>query len=379
MDDISSYINRHVWSTEVSVEEHVQKVIINLGRELKKKHSIYLDINFWLLLRDQSSQPAKRLFEVLCEAVELNLLFCPISNTTFFELIKNAKQLEREKVAHCVDMLSLGVGIVSENERVCIELNHFIRTCLGRKVVPVNYLVWRGVGLAVGGPLYPRSVPPFLRFDPHTLQKAFFDKMWETPMIEVMHRFSGWVLPEEADAAPIASILNAIKSQGGKFSSFNKYYLDEAKAICDRWKFQPSQILDKINNVAPRAPDTLPPDEVNFWANLMFHFLKKRERSFELRTMRTIAAIHAATRWDANKKIKTNDVLDYEHAVAAICYCSAFFTDNPTKILLTQGNTKLDKKCSCVVISDIQGAISYIEKLLEDSSVNNVSRPKGSL
>jgi hypothetical protein len=98
-------------------------------------------------------------------------------------------------------------------------------------------------------------------------------------------------------------------------------------------------------------------------ANLIcLAFEHNRVTSNELPTLRVGASLHAALRWDRERKYKTNDLLDFRHAEAALPYCDYFLTEHSLRHLLQDGNLNFQQHFSCKVFSDPAEALEALTR-----------------
>lgn len=81
-------------------------------------------------------------------------------------------------------------------------------------------------------------------------------------------------------------------------------------------------------------------------------------------TLYVHAKCHAAIRWDKQRNLTANDLLDLHHASAGLGYCDAFFTDNPLKVLLNQRHVGLPSELGRYVTADDEGAADYVRGLV---------------
>ena len=82
-------------------------------------------------------------------------------------------------------------------------------------------------------------------------------------------------------------------------------------------------------------------------------------------SLRIPATLHAAIRWERNRKYEANDMHDIGHASTALPYFDTFLTEHSLRHLLTRKDLGLDRLYDCMVVSDprvatetIRGAIS---------------------
>jgi hypothetical protein len=69
--------------------------VIELGQRLAPRQPIYLDTKFWIILRKAELDPRNfeegiELLRLLRSAVANGAIFCPISESIFFELMKQS-------------------------------------------------------------------------------------------------------------------------------------------------------------------------------------------------------------------------------------------------------------------------------------------------
>lgn len=74
------------------------------GRSLENRVAIYLDVKFWILLRDHAAgrsanAATQELLERLRKLVQDGRAFCPISDSVVLEFLKNGDPAPRMEVA----------------------------------------------------------------------------------------------------------------------------------------------------------------------------------------------------------------------------------------------------------------------------------------
>jgi hypothetical protein len=115
-ESVGSTITRHMVSPEVSLEQHRRRRVHALGRSLVSRKAIYLDLRFWIYLRDAARYnkqgPERDLLSGLRRRVAAGALFCPITDSTFLELFKQTDPQSRAATAQLIDELSLGVTLM---------------------------------------------------------------------------------------------------------------------------------------------------------------------------------------------------------------------------------------------------------------------------
>lgn len=349
---------------------------LELAATLEGKKAVYLDIKFWILLRDVTtgvagSEPERELLHLLREAVSRNLIFCPISDSTFAELLKKVDTKSRQITADLIDELSLGVALISYDLRANTELAHFLHSALDpRNVLPLDDLVWTKLAYVVGF-IYPQSTA----FGPEqelTMQKLFFDHMWTISLREMIDHIGEEPLPDLERFEQLAKSLNELNTQhSGNLRTFDLTYETEVHGILDVFMEVVIDILEQMKQIELGGRQVLNPAqreaEGKQLHNLFFAAFKKVPTKQALRTLHIRATLHAAIRWNRQQRLKPNDFFDFQHAAAALGYCDAFFTERSLHSLVTARHIALDRLFSCRVGSNSEDAITYLREILSGS------------
>jgi hypothetical protein len=130
---LKASFEKHTSEPDISIDENVRRQRIELGRNVTQRKLIYLDIKYWIILRDvlmgcRNEALSVRLLEYLRLRVQKNEVICPISASVFIELLKQQDPLTRRKTAELIDELSLAVTLAPEEERIGTELAHFFHS-----------------------------------------------------------------------------------------------------------------------------------------------------------------------------------------------------------------------------------------------------------
>ena len=122
---------RHSRASSESFAAYRQSRYEQLKRFVAARRSVYLDMNFWISLRNPSESRGPResavLLEVLRRGVKSGNVLCPVSYHVFVELMKQ-KGPRRMAQAQLMDELSLGIGVRNSFDVIEIEyLNFFAK------------------------------------------------------------------------------------------------------------------------------------------------------------------------------------------------------------------------------------------------------------
>ena len=360
-------------SPEVSLEQHRRRRLHALGRDLASRTAIYLDLKFWIGLRDaerfNEPGPEQDLLSGLRHRVATGRIFCPITDSTFLELFKQTDPQSRTATAELIDELSLGVTLIPYDTRVSTEIAHYVhaaRTPDG--VDPLHELVWSKLSYIMG---FVDPVSP--AFDAQTnlaLQKAFFDHMWDNVTLTEMCERLGdkFVHADPLHFRQTTERLNdQIRLHAESIGSLKTAYQHELIGILDLYAGRLANIMEHI---LPSEAGPLPEEgtdkrvEVNRQClALLIAAFDTDSGKMALRSLHINTTLHAAVRWNKGQFLKANDLFDFHHACAAIGYCDAFFTERPLKALVCRSDLALDKQFGCFVTSDIAECITYLESL----------------
>jgi hypothetical protein len=359
--------------SEIALDVYVRSRQLELASSLEHKKAIYLDIKFWIILRDvvtgvRNDPVDLELLSLLREGRGEEKIFCPISDSTFAELLKKADVKSREVTADLIDELSLGITLIPFHLRAGTELAHFLHSALTpNEVYPLNQLVWSKLSYVMGF-LHPRGTP----FDSATelkMQEMFFEHMWTLSMREMVDRIGDHALPDPERFDALAARLNELNTQhAGDLRNFMQTYENEVHGILDVFMEVAIDIVSQMVQLKYGEGHQLSPEqrkeEGKRLHNLFFAAFKTERAKDVLPTLHILASLHAAIRWNRQQRLKANDFLDFQHATAALGYCDAFFTERPLRALVTASHLALDRRYGCDVIASPEDAVAYLRGLL---------------
>lgn len=362
----------HLQSSNISLSEHVQSRQSALAESLKNKISIYLDVKFWILLRDafsngSTSTEQKELLELLLTGVKAGKFFCPISESIFAEIYKQNDRKTRLATARLIDQLSLGVTLIPLDARILMELKRFIYNHAGFSISPSHQdSVWSKLSYVLGF-----QHPTQTAFDPATelaIQKAFFDHMWSIPLFEIVKIIGDNLPPESENFQKLAHKLNTGNEQHAQeLRSFKQTYFLEIKGIVDLVAVQAADIICEIFEKTNACKPIIRKGEewesyIREWRVFLVSAFKNDQTKNLLRTIHINACLHASIRWNKKRKIEANDFYDFNHASAALGYCDVFLTERSLRAMLTASNTALDKNYKCEVVANISDALKILQE-----------------
>lgn len=361
----------------MSVERHARARKIELGRSLLGRRKVYLDARFWILLRDTASGSRtgvteRKLLHHLRRGVRSGRLVCPISTDMLMELEKQPRTPgRRQATAELIDELSIGVAAMDPQTLLGTEIHRFLLEARGGvDLHDMQELIWTKVALALG------DVHPVLADvddeQQSRMQKQFYDHLWNRPLAEIAHAM-GDDLQERSALARLTSETNENnRRHRDELRSFEGAYDVELRGVVE---IAGEIAADVITEVASREAgrNDVPTSEerassVNMCRNLLYHAMKRPENRAALRTMHIGASIHAAMRWDKERKFKVNDWHDFGHAKIALAYCDAFLTEKSLHHLVTKAQLDLEKVNGCRVASTKEDALGIVLSLMREGN-----------
>jgi len=356
-----------------SVEEYVKRKRVELAHGIRLSKKIYLDTKYWILLRDARIREnvdgnILQLLYLLETLVESGLAVCPISAETFSEIFKQANIKTLKATAQIIDDLSKGITILNLFERLDLEVFHFVctKTKKAEVVYSLDELVWTKIAYVMGF-----VTPSSKAFSPDincAMQKAFIDQMWVISLTDMLDQIYTRAASRKPTFMDFSQELNE-----GKFAhieeqnSFKQMFLAELAGILDFYKpsFQSLMVYLYESEVGRKiTADELSSDKAGqMFANLIYHAFRLNKINSELPSFRVGAGIHAAVRWDKERKYKPNDLYDFHHAIGAIPYYDYFLTEHSLRHLVSNKNLSFDTIFHCKTISDIDSAISELSQI----------------
>lgn len=371
--EVAAFIDAHRASPEVDIRRHARNRQIELATSLQGRRAIYLDLKFWIGLRNavaanRAPHPYGDLLTALRQAVSSGRMFCPISDSCFLEVFKQSDPTTRRKTAELIDELSLGVTVIPSDLRIGTEIAHLLHAArTPDQVFPLDQLAWTKLSYVLG-----YYNPPVDMFDEHTgrmIEKAFFDHMWTIPLIE-MERLIGdamsAVVPGHHERLA-RTLTQGIEEHAAELKSFKHAYEHELVGVMDLYAGRAADILC---DMAPPSLGPRPANDTDEYRNIERHCLellvaamKTDHGKATLRTLHINNCMHAAVRWNKGQKFKANDFFDYQHAAAAVGYCDAFFTEHPLCRVLTRSDLALDKLYGCTVVTTPETALQYVRSV----------------
>jgi hypothetical protein len=357
-------IEHHMAHPDVSIEAHIGKCCQALSDDLAERTPVYLDLRFWVIAREVRSgirtDPRERkLVHHLERLAHQGRIFCPISATTFLELMKIGDDARRQATLEVIEELSLGVSLMPEPERTEDELEAVIHWSLAPNATALPR-VWTRLAYTMGNFHVSDD-----RFPPETqlaIQKAFFDHVWQQPLAAVAGGLDRTEFDMTRDMAALADKLNeGNRVHQAEMTSFESVLSDELRGVAEVAEPILGQIIARLGNF---GPDVERSEQNSQMAVNLVHAMLGGEHRSRLPTIHVHACLNALFRWDYRSKAMTgNDLFDFGHSAAALGYCDAFFTEAGVTRSIRHQRLRLDQLYRCVVTNDVDQVLNFLQSL----------------
>ncbi len=223
-----------------SVEKYIKRKRVELSHEIRTSKKIYLDTNYWILLRDARTKEnvdgrIVKLLHLIEGLVKSGQAVCPISTDTFWEIQKQTDTKTLIATAQLIDDLSKGIIIISLPERFDMELIHFVRTKFKHSVYTPDEMVWSKIPYIVGfATPVSKTLSPDINI---ALQKTFIDQMWSVNLIDMLELQGSKNIMSPPNYDNLSNTLRQNKLKHlNDFKSFKQLFLGELSGILDIYK-----------------------------------------------------------------------------------------------------------------------------------------------
>lgn len=352
-------------STDLDMYRRVMR--LRVASQALSRHRIYLDLNYWIWLRDAAFRKPRlpvhtELWHRLRELAKAARAFCPISYPVFAEVLKQ-DDISRQRTACVIDRLCGRICIVDQFSRIRAQLSHFVWTGLmgNRMLKPAERYVWAPVSHIMGmGHAEIRDWPAEMNLKQQKLWLQFTQYLKFSDMFEQMQGAP----PAESDNWRHTLVQNFMSD----------WTRDKLRSLQATYKIEVGSSTDLIANDigdfaadlfkkgirSPLGPEESPTELAASLASIITTGLKMGRITKEFPQYHIMGIVHATIRW-MRRRHQANDLMDHQHATAALPYCNAFFTERDMRDTLTRRPFCLDQVYDCQFISDPNEALKYLE------------------
>lgn len=356
------------------IEAYSKSKMVALGQEISSRKKVYLDVRFWIIARDvmlgiRTDTASRKLLHFLRRGVSDGTLICPISTSTFSELMKQPFTPERRvATAKLIDELSLGVTMATPQLIVDTEIHRWVLMRMGvQGVHSMQELIWTKV-CSVYGDRYPHW--PDLQLSEDEVfdrQRLYFDFVWEKSVIEVIETLGETRPRSDAFVAVSDEINRENKISAHEPTNLKAAYDIELRGAIEAAAANAAQIILEVVDPCdgwPMFSSSADQHARETGAKqLLYDGFINGDAKDHIRSLHIFASIHAAWRRDNRRQIKPNDSYDCQHATAALAYCDAFFTEKDLRDVISRNVLGLGSVNGCKAISDIDLTVEFLKQI----------------
>jgi hypothetical protein len=372
----ASRLDFHLAHPDISTDSYLTEQHHQWGAKVMTKRRIYLDTRFWIFLRETSlgrkdDRTLVDLLSLLRNLTNHGEAICPISDTTFLEVLRHQDLSTRMATAELVDELSGGACLRPRFDRLGLEMHYWTHSYLGYvSRYPLEHSVWTKLSFVFG--VYSPHETGFDSATERACQKAFFDYGWTMSLTDVVKVLSEAEVPwseldEKREFDRVAKGLNESNVEHAhEWKSFPELYRIEMLGLIEELVPVAVDILRAMRPDATRKHQQILVESGNNPEARFLSILKEEIRGKELRqTLRTShvgAMCHASVRQNKGENLTGNDLHDFSHAEAAVAYCDAFLTERPLAARLARRNLELTHDFPCMILSTASDALKELKK-----------------
>jgi Asp-tRNA(Asn)/Glu-tRNA(Gln) amidotransferase C subunit len=376
----------HMSQPDVSIENYRSRIHHKLGQIVAKKKIIYLDLKYWINLRDvqlgrNKNTDYTKLLALLKSNTQRGLFICPLSAWTFEELLKQEDKATRLATANLIDELSLGVSYISHPELTRHEILRFIRKFSSidqdTHSWPIRECIWTRLSSVFGDqiPVWPSTIPADQQL---LVQKTSEDIQFLTGMEEIVQCFdqieANTVQPQY-DVADINSRKKSVRSTHKNFKSLFLAELMHSHKENEENLFAILSYLFELKTGEKEYPavKNVPDSIRKEIEGLIYTAFKQEKITNELPSYHIPACLYAYVTWDTNRILQKNDTFDFLHAQMGIPYSDFFLTEENLRSMVCSNLLKIDKIYSTEVISKPEIAINRLSAIVQQNQSSATS------
>jgi hypothetical protein len=347
------------------IDNYIREKSIDLFSGIGDRNIVYLDLKYWILIRDHINDQADtipgRLARKFVELYECKKCIYPVSEAVFWEILKQSDKISVIKTLELVEKLSEGLAIISGRQRVKVEFDCWLRSIAkpSEKIYPEKY-VWAKLPLITGYFFYSAKAEEL----PPALRRSLLDFAANIPLSELVRHHDGQLKP--FTGKDNVELMNAYKE---RYHHENKtrmsMFLSELAGCLDCFTNEFNEVIkEHFFHETERLPSA---EEQNLvdkraWQKAIYSGFKTQKIVDQLPHFKISPSLAGAMRWNKDRKYTDgNDTIDIMHATVALPYCDYFFTERELHTIIAQ--EKLDKIFNCITASKADAVLEEVHKI----------------
>lgn len=361
----------HLAHPELDASRYIQAKRLKLGREIAAHHRIYLDTKQWIQMRDVAigrprNQIHSEIFSRLLSLRSTKSVLCPISSSVFMELMTQSDDETRIATAKVIDQLADGCCCLPPLTLTERELMYFmIEKGLGGKPKqpPILHAAWTKVPFVLGETM---PVSDELPADVMSAMQRSLDDLFCSATVEefvTQLGSEGWERQVEEERKLVEQLSEGKTLHANDHAKFHDLLCEEIYGGLDALRDILEEVMIQVAQLSGATGEVSDSERKSggqLLANLVTNAFRHRRIGNELPQIHIHAALHAALRWDKNRKYDPNDFEDIRHATVALPYYDLFCTERGLCHQITQKLLQLDKIYGTKVVSSDQEFLAYM-------------------
>lgn len=363
--------SRHAETSSVAFEAYRRRRFDELNDWVRARKAVYLDMKYWIWLRDPDASPfpaeTEALRSALTQGVNAGRLFCPMSYPAFTELMRINPQTLRLRQAAAMDQLSVGVAIRNGFDMVEIEFCEFFgRNLPAARALPYRVeSVWCPVGHMVVEK-YPHH-EDIAADAMERCRKVMLDVMWEKRMTD--YAVLDGVPEQPRDTAVRINVeRQAYPRDQQSFSNLFAAELDGALDVLSPRIEEQFVSIAGILGIHPTSEERVGASAYRrVFVNLFREAVTRGLDAKAIPSLRVRSALHAAIRMDDRRPFRHNDLEDIAHSSVAVSYTDVFLTERSFAELLNRSAVQsVIAPTKCRVVSSVSDALAAIAQIIAE-------------
>lgn len=361
---------RHAATGTLTFEAYRRSRYDELNKWVRTRKAVYLDMKYWIWLRDPDVSPfpaeTKALRAALTHGVKTGGIFCPVSYSAFVELMRINPISLRLRQAEVMDELCLGVAIRNGFDMAEIEFCEFFgRNLPALRAIPYRVeSVWCPVGQMVV------EKYPYHEFPADIMErcrKVMLDVMWEKKMTDYAALED---MPEQPrDTATRVNAERQSYPRGGQ--SFRELFASELNGALDVMSPRIEEQLVSIAAIFGIHPSAEERAGMGAYRHVLINLFREAvTRGLDAKaipSLRVRSALHAAIRMDDRRPFRENDLEDIAHSSVAVSYSDVLLTERSFSELLNRSAIQsVIAPTKCRVVSNVSEALAVVAEILAD-------------
>ena len=338
------------------MDKYIKQKRLEISQLIRYKKIVYLDTNYWIKLRKEHNKTDlidRKFFNRVNELVVCGKCIFPISEITFWEIMKQSDLQSRKETMEMVDKFSGGIAIINNDERRQLELRHWKSNLIGNETFTLNELVFTKIPFILGY--------EFLNMvDTISQQKDFIDAVSAASLLEFASD-NNFVFKFIDN---IENLSSGIKQHEGENNTIKDLFLSELSGYLDLYSDSISEVeYQMFYKTTGQYPTNEEKNTVDTSKSmyLIYNMFRLDKITNELPAYHIFPMLFAYFRMKAKQGMKfqdENNTMDFLHASFALPYCDYFFTEKRLCNMINE--LKLNEIYNCIVEYD---ANIVLEKL----------------